>query len=248
MLKKIGLKIFKFWVVFCFIFTFLAIFPFFVLFAQRESWKKYGHFMNKFWAHVVFWSCGLRTDVRFKFKPDPKGQYIFCANHSSYLDIPTLCYSLPGYFVLMGKASLAKAPLFGYMFTSFYIAVDRSKSKSRADAITKSKEAIDKGYGLGIFPEGTIPRENLPHMLPFKDGAFRIAIEKGVPIVPVAIMNNWKILPDDGSFTPRLHPMITVVCEPIITKGLTMDDVNRIKQQTYDTIHTELKRFNPHMA
>lgn len=204
--------------------------------------------MNKVWAYAVFWSCGLPTDVRFKFKPDPKKSYIFCANHSSYLDIPTICYVLPGYVVIMGKSSLAKIPLFGYMFIKFYIAVDRSKAKSRAEAMTKSAEAIDKGYSLGIFPEGTIPRENHPQMIAFKDGAFRIAIEKQVPIVPVAIVNNWKILPDDGSFTPYIHKMITIVCEPILTTGLTLDDINRIRQQTYDTIYKELKAFNPHMA
>jgi 1-acyl-sn-glycerol-3-phosphate acyltransferase len=248
MLKKARIKLFKFWVIFCFIFVFFLIYPFFVLFAQRESWKRYGHFMNKVWAHTVFWSCGLRTTIHYKFKPNSKDQYIYCANHSSYLDIPTLCYALPGYFLLMGKASLAKAPLFGYMFTSFYIAVDRGKAKSRAEAMHKSKEAIAKGYGLAIFPEGTIPRENLPKMIPFKDGAFRIAIETQVPIVPVAIMNNWKILPDDGSFTPRLFPMITVVCEPISTTGLTLDDVPQLKQRTYDIIDHELKQFNPHLS
>jgi 1-acyl-sn-glycerol-3-phosphate acyltransferase len=211
MLKKIRIKIFKFWVIFCFITVFLLLFPFFFIFIQRESWKKYGHFMNKVWAYTVFWSCGLKTDVRFKFKPNGKDVYVYCVNHSSYLDIPSICYSLPGYYMLMGKASLAKAPLFGYMFTNLYIAVDRSKAKSRADALQKSLDAIDKGHGLAIFPEGTIPRDNAPQMVPFKDGAFRIAIEKQVPIVPVAIINNWKILPDDGTFTPRLHPMITVV-------------------------------------
>lgn len=248
MFKKIRIKLFKFWVIFCFIIVFLMIFPFFVLFAQRESWKRYGHFMNKLWAYTVFWSCALKTDVRYKFKPNGHDQYVYCANHSSYLDIPSLCYALPGYFILMGKASLAKAPLFGYMFTSFYIAVDRSKAKSRAEALKKSQQALDKGYSLAIFPEGTIPRENLPKMIPFKDGAFRLAIEKQVPIVPVAIINNWKILPDDGSFTPRLHPMITVVCEALDTKGLTLDDVNTLKQKTYDSIDKELKQFNPHIA
>lgn len=247
MFKNIRIQVYRFWVYFCFLFVFMMVFPFFVLFAQRESWKKYGHFMNKIWAHIVFWSCGLPTDVQYKYKPDPHGQYVYCANHSSYLDIPSLCYALPGYFLLMGKASLAKVPLFGYMFTRFYIAVERSKAKSRAEAIRRSKEALDKGYGLAIFPEGTIPRENLPKMIPFKDGAFRVAIEKQVPIVPVAIINNWKILPDDGTFTPRIHKMITIVCEPVITAGLTLDDVSSIKQLTYDRIDNELKHYNTHI-
>lgn len=244
MLKKIGIQIFRFWVYTCFLFFFLLLFPLFVLFIQRESWKKYGHMMNKVWAHVVFWTCGLRTDIRYKFKPNSTDSYVYCANHTSYLDIPSLCYALPGYFVLIGKSSLAKVPLFGYMFTNLYIAVDRKSPKSRSEALKKSLETIDKGRSLAVFPEGTIPR-NTPIMGPFKDGAFRTAIEKQVPVVPVVIVNNWKILPDDGQFIPRLHPMITVVCEPILTKGMTMDDVKMLQQKTFDAINNELKKFHP---
>ncbi|MDB5255629.1 MAG: plsC [Chitinophagaceae bacterium] len=246
MLKKISIQIFRFWVYTCFLVFFLLLFPFFVLFIQRESWKKYGHMMNKVWAHVVFWTCGLKTDVRYKFKPNPKESYVYCVNHSSYLDIPSLCYSLPGYFVLIGKSSLAKIPLFGYMFTNLYISVDRKSPKSRYDAMKKSMETIDKGLSLTVFPEGTIPR-NAPQMGPFKDGAFRTAIEKQVPVVPVAIINNWKILPDDGQFIPRLYPMITVVCEPIITKGMTMDDLKLLQQKTYDALRNEIKQFYPQL-
>ncbi|MDF2455240.1 MAG: plsC [Cytophagaceae bacterium] len=244
MFKKIRTQIFRFWVYTSFLVSFLLLFPLFVLFIQRESWKKYGHMMNKVWAHVVFWTCGLRTDVRYKFKPSSNGSYVYCVNHSSYLDIPSLCYSLPGYFVLIGKASLAKVPLFGYMFTNLYIAVDRKSPKSRSEALKKSLETIDKGLSLAVFPEGTIPR-NTPIMGPFKDGAFRTAIEKQVPVVPVAIINNWKILPDDGQFIPRLYPMITVICEPILTIGMTMDDVKLLQQKTYDAINNELKQFHP---
>jgi 1-acyl-sn-glycerol-3-phosphate acyltransferase len=217
------------------------------LFIQRESWKKYGHLMNKVWAYIVFWSCGLRTDVRYKFKPDANGCYVYCVNHSSYLDIPSLCYSLPGYFVLIGKASLAKVPLFGYMFTNLYISVDRKSPKSRSDAMKKSMETIDKGLSLAVFPEGTIPRD-APKMGAFKDGAFRTAIEKQVPVVPVAIINNWRILPDDGQFIPRLHPMITVICEPIITKGMTMDDLKMLQEKTYASLNNEIKQFYPELV
>jgi 1-acyl-sn-glycerol-3-phosphate acyltransferase len=246
--KKIRRSIYRFWVIFCFILTFFILFPFFVLFVQRESWKKYGHFVNKIWAHIVFWSCGLPTEIIYRAKLDPNGQYVYCANHTSYLDIPSLSYALHGYNIYIGKASLAKAPLFGYMFKNLYIAVDRGKAKSRAEAITRSAEALDKGYGLAIFPEGKIPPHHLhPHMTPFKDGAFRVAIEKQVPIVPVAIINNWKILPDDGKFAPRIHTMITIVGEPIPTKGLTQDDISQLKVLTYDIIHKEIGHYYPHI-
>lgn len=244
---KISRKIFKIWVWTCFTVVFLLLYPFFVLFIQKESWKSKGHFLNKIWAHTVFAYCFLPCDIEFRFKPDKKGQYVYCANHSSYLDIPSLCYALPGYFMFIGKAALTKVPLFGYMFRNLYIPVDRHRLKSRYDTMLRSFEAIDKGRGLAIFPEGTIPRDNHPHMMRFNDGPFRIAIEKKVPVVPVTIPFNWKILPDDGTFTPVLHVMKVVVHEAIDTSHMTLDDVEDLKNRTYAIIDAELRKHNPEM-
>lgn len=235
-----GKRLYQIWVWFCFIVVFLLIYPFFVLFSLRDSWKKYGHFFNKVWAHTVFASCMLRTKVEFRFKQNKKQSYVYCANHSSYLDIPTLCYSLSGYYLFIGKASLTKVPLFGYMFRNYYIAVDRHKKLSKYATMQKSMEAIDKKRSLAFFPEGTIPKNAGYNMIPFKEGAFRIAIEKQVPIVPVTIPFNWLILPDDGKYVPNRRLMKVIVHEPIETKGLTLDDIDRLKDMTFNIIQKEL--------
>lgn len=237
---KILSKLYQFWVYTWFFLVFLLLFPFFVLFVQRESWKPAGQFLNKLWAYVVFGFCFLPTKVIFKFRPSPKKSYVYCANHSSYMDIPTLCYALPGYFMFIGKASLAKVPLFGYTFKHLHIPVNRSSSKSKFDTIQKSLDAIDKGRSVAYFPEGTIPKLPQPAMIEFKDGAFRVAIEKQVPIIPVTIPYNWLILPDDGKFVPHRHLMKVIVHEPIETIGMTLDDVEELKQKTYTIIHAEL--------
>ena len=220
------------------------LFPFFVLFVQRESWKPAGHFLNKIWAHMVFGFCFLPTKIEFRFKPDRKKQYVYCANHSSYLDIPTLCYALPGYFLFIGKASLAKVPLFGYMFSNLYIPVNRNSTKSKYETIQRSLEALDKGRGLAYFPEGTVPRNNNPHMTAFKDGAFRVAIEKQVAIVPVTIPYNWLILPDDGEYVPNRYLMKVIVHEPVETTGLTLDNVDELKNKVYMILDEEIKKQN----
>ena len=240
-------KLYKFWVWTWFTVVFILLYPFFVLFIQKESWKAKGHFLNKLWAHTVFGFCFLPCSVDFRFKPDKKAQYIYCANHTSFLDIPSLCYALPGYFMFIGKAALTKVPLFGYMFRNLYIPVDRHNQKSRYETMLKSFDAIDKGRGLAIFPEGTIPAKNSPHMIPFKDGPFRIAIEKQVAIVPITIAYNWKILPDDGAFAPVRNLMKMVVHEPIITKGFTIEQVTELKEKTFNIIDTELRKLNPEM-
>jgi len=244
-MKSVTSKIYMVWVWAWFITVFILIFPFFALFIQRESWKRYGHFMNKIWAHTVFFFCFLPTKIVWDFKPDKKKQYIYCANHTSYLDIPTICYALPGYNVFIGKASLGKAPLFGYMFRNLYISVDRRSTKSKYETIVSSMQKLDMGYNLAYFPEGTISKNHAPHLMEFKDGAFRVAIEKQVPIVPMTIVNNWLILPDDGKYIPNRMLMKAVVHEPIETTGLTMNDLETLKNQTFEVIQNELRKHFP---
>lgn len=237
---KILRSLYTIWVYVWFLSVFLVLFPFFVLFVQRESWKPAGQFLNKIWAHVVFAFCFLPAKVEYRFRPSSKKSYVYCANHSSYMDIPSLCYALPGYFMFIGKASLAKVPLFGYTFTNLHIPVNRSSSKSKMESIQRSLEAIDKGRSVAYFPEGTIPKLHQPAMIPFKDGAFRVAIEKQVPIVPITIPYNWLILPDDGKFTPYRHLMKVIIHDPIETRGMTINDLETLKKKTYDIIHQEL--------
>jgi 1-acyl-sn-glycerol-3-phosphate acyltransferase len=112
--------------------------------------------------------------------------------------------------------------------------------------MVQSMEKLDLGYNLAIFPEGTIPPyKQAPHMIPFKDGAFRMAIEKQIPIVPMTILNNWKILPDDGQFVPNIYTMKAIVHVPIETKGLTLDDVDMLKNKTYEIILHALSKEHP---
>ncbi|MFN6943649.1 MAG: lysophospholipid acyltransferase family protein [Cytophagaceae bacterium] len=205
------------------------------------------HFLNKLWAYVVFFLCLTPCKVDFRFKRNKNQAYIYCPNHTSYLDIPTLCYSLPGYFIFVGKSSLGKVPLFGYMFRTLYISVDRSSRMSSYRSYVQSCNAIDNKRSIVLFPEGKIPAENHPKLIHFKEGAFRIAIEKQVPIVPVTIPNNWKILPDFKEMVVNRHVMRVVFHEPIETKGMTMDDLNELRSRTFAIIDQELKKHNKHI-
>jgi len=244
MIHNLFRHIYALWCLFWFITVFLILFPFFVLFIQNKKWHAKGHFLNKLWAYTVFGACFLKTNIEFRFKPIKGQPYVYCPNHTSYLDIPTLCYALPGYFMFVGKASLTKVPLFGYMFKKLYIPVNRHSLKDRYKTMIKALEAVDKGRSLAIFPEGTIPKDNHPTMISFKEGPFRIAVEKQIPIVPVTISYNWIILPDNGKFIPNRRVMKTVIHEPIETKGLTIDDIQYLKQQTFETIDAQLKADN----
>ena len=181
----------------------------------------------------------LPYKVECRSKLDQKKQYIFCPNHTSYLDIATMGFN-PINAVFIGKNDMERIPLFGFMYRKLHITVDRSKLKSRMNTLIQSMKAVDDGKSLIIFPEGGIYTDNPPHMTPFKDGAFRTAIEKQIPVVPVTIPFNWIILPDQPILLRR-RLMKIVFHEPIETTGYTLEAVNELKDLVFETIDKELK-------
>jgi 1-acyl-sn-glycerol-3-phosphate acyltransferase len=196
--------------------------------------------INRWWARLLFLFVFLPCRVENRGKLDKKKQYIFCPNHFSYLDIPTLGLNHHD-AIFVGKSEMENIPLFGYMYGKLHITVDRSSLKSKINTLKRSREAIDEGKSLIIFPEGGIVTEREPVMGRFKDGAFRIAIEKQIPVVPVTIPFNWIILPAD-QFLLRWHPLRVIFHEAIPTVGLTLNDLETLKKKVFEIIRTELEK------
>lgn len=232
-----------------FVGVFLVLFPFMFAFVHFKSCRNINHALYRAWGHTVFFLAGIRLKVLRKFKPRKDQVCVFCANHTSYIDIPALYLTVAGDLSFIGKSSLGKVPLFGYVYSRIHILVNRRSVDSRQETVAKSKEAIDNGSHLIMFPEGTIPKTvHAPHMIEFKDGAFKIAIEKQVPIVPVAMPYNYIILPDDNKMKAKMHTCKVVVMEPVETVGLTLNDVESLKKKTYELIKTELALDNPSLG
>ncbi len=141
--------------------------------------------------------------------------------------------------VFVGKNDLKSLPLFGFMYSRLHITVDRAKLKSRYNTLIRSLEALDQGKSLVIFPEGGIVSEHPPAMGSFKDGAFRAAIEKQIPIVPVTIPYNWIILPAD-KFLLHWRPMKAIFHEPIDPSAYTIKEMHLLKAKVRSVIETEL--------
>lgn len=219
---------------------FFLLFPFFLIPIFFPSQFKLIGILNRWWARLLFTFIGIPFRVEFQGKLDPQKQYIFCSNHFSYLDIPTLGLA-PHNAIFVGKTGIENIPVFGFMYRKLHITVDRSKLKSRYASLKRSLEAIDQGKNLVIFPEGGIITLKDPVMAKFKDGAFRVAIEKQIAIVPVTIPYNWIILPPD-EFLLRWHPLKVIFHEPISTTGKTVDDTEFLKQKLFAIIDDELKR------
>jgi 1-acyl-sn-glycerol-3-phosphate acyltransferase len=183
------------------------------------------------------------VEVEYRFKPDNNRSYIFCPNHSSYLDIPIITYVVSPVFKYVGKSSMANIPLFGGIFTRVHIGVDRGKLRSRYNALQESAQALADNFSLIIYPEGGFS-PNPPELLRFKDGAFRLAIEAQVPIVPISLLTNYKVLPDKTPLTVHRQTIKIIVHEAIETKGMEISQIEQLRKQTEDVIRNSFSTKN----
>ena len=130
------------------------------------------------------------------------------------------------------------------MYRNIHITLDRNKLKSRYNALEKCGVELDEGRNLVIFPEGGITSKNPPKMARFKEGAFRLAIEKQIAIVPITIPYNWILLPDDGKLLLHRHKNMIIFHDPIETRNMKIDEIDALKSRVFDTISKELETRN----
>lgn len=231
------------WAAFWFVFLFILLFPFFWLFLQKTEWKPKAHYLNRLWAKMFFAIAGIPIKVQYEFEPDVNKTYVFCANHFSYVDIAAMGIIIKNYFAFVGKASIKGVPLFGYIFTKLHIQVDRNDKNSRATSMNRSLKALQSGRSVMIFPEGGIWSKNLPKMsLPLKDGGFAMAIKQQIPIVPISLLNNYKIIHDD-EFAVYPQTIRAIVHQPIETVGMTNANIEALKTKFYEIVQGSLDSY-----
>jgi 1-acyl-sn-glycerol-3-phosphate acyltransferase len=227
------------------IITFFLFFPFFYLFLSREKWFIYVFRLKKLWARFLLHPVGIRLKIHREAEVDSSRTYIICANHASYLDIIIMYLVVPVYFHFMGKAELQRVPFFNKFFKRMNILVDRSSIIGSHRAFLRAGADIDKGISIAIFPEATIP-ESAPYMGRFKNGAFRLAIEKQSPVLPVVFLTNWKLLPDNKMKKEGGKPGVSriLILDPVETAGLKDADLPALRQKVFANIESALIRYN----
>ena len=242
-LKYLSHRIYTTWCCTWFIVPFVVTYPVQAILIRKEKWYKHVHGINRAWSTIFLRMFMAPLIVEWRMKFDRRQQYIFTPNHSSYLDIPMMLHSIPGFLNFVGKSSLAKVPLWGKVYDKLYISVDRKSAVSSAKSYIKSVKTLEQGRSLVIFPEGTIPPTAGEQLLPFKDGPFKLAIEKQLPVVPVTMPYNQHFLPDlDGKLKVRWHPLKVVYHEPIDTRGMTLADLPMLKERVFNIIQTEVTK------
>jgi 1-acyl-sn-glycerol-3-phosphate acyltransferase len=232
------------WCVFWLALIFIVLYPFVYVCLQREQWKPYAHWLNRLWGKLFFPLAGIKIEVEYRFRPDTKQAYVFCANHFSYIDIAVMGVILENYFAFMGKHGVKNIPLFGYMFKKLHIQVNRESSQSRVGSLSRAIKTLGQGRSIVIYPEGGIKTKKPPQMHAFVDGAFKMAIQQQVPIVPVTLLTNYKILPDQKKLRLSQYPMRAVVHEPLSTIGLTQEDTTTLKEKCFQVIDATLRDYH----
>ncbi|QCR25085.1 1-acyl-sn-glycerol-3-phosphate acyltransferase [Pontibacter sp. SGAir0037] len=225
---------------------FVVTYPAQAVLVRKPKWYRHVHSINRAWSSIFLRMFMAPLIVEWRAKLDYRQQqYIFTPNHSSYLDIPMVMRIIPGFLNFVGKSSLCKVPLWGKVYEKLYISVDRKSAISSAKSYIQSVRSLEQGRNLVIFPEGTIPPTAGEKLLTFKDGPFKLAIEKQVAVVPVTMPYNQNFMPDlDGKLKIRWHPLKIVVHEPIETKGMTQADLPALKERVHYIIQTELSKHN----
>lgn len=242
LLKKVLLRAYLIYAAIMFTLTFFLGLPV-VLLALIFRNDRLALLLNHYWAYVFFFLIGVPMDIKGREYLDKQSNYIFCANHFSFLDIAILPF-VPMPFKFVGKVSIAKVPLMGAVFKRFHITVDRAKLRERYATYKKSIHALASGCSLAIFPEGGIKSKHPPQMESFKEGPFRMALETGVKLVPVTLADNWHIFPDDGKFLFRRRKCRVVIHEPIDPARYSIETFKEFQNQVRQTIQKELDQLN----
>lgn len=200
-LKNILAKIFAFWALLVFITTLLPVVLIMWisgLIAEPQRTEIFRQ-ISKVWMRIFFFltGCSLRIKGKENFKRNEK--YIVVCNHNSLMDVPVTTPFIPGPNKTIAKAEMAKIPLFGLIYKRGSILVDRKDKSSRRDSFGKMKAVLNMGMHMCIYPEGTRNRTDFP-LKEFHDGAFKLASETKVPILPTLLFNTKKILPSGKTF------------------------------------------------
>jgi len=202
---------------------------------KRETVYPWAEFGARNWLRL----SGARVRVTGRELLNPKQAYVFISNHRSYLDTATLFLHTGRRIGLLAKKELLKVPILGYgMGFVNVMAIDRSNRERALETMEAATNRIKRGISFGVFAEGT--RAKPGELLPFKKGAFYMAIEAGVPIVPVAIKNTDRLM-GKGTGEARAGVIEMVLMQPVQTAPAAYkEDINILIQKVHHAIADEL--------
>ncbi|HVW96929.1 MAG TPA: lysophospholipid acyltransferase family protein [Mucilaginibacter sp.] len=224
-------------------FFFLLVWPILFFLSRKQSRFKYINRMRRFIIYMSTLVSGIFFNIDYEEPVDWKRTYIIAGNHTSNLDVSSICIAVRGNHCFIGKEELLSNLVLGFFFRTIDITVNRDSKISSFRAFKAAAEKLKNGISVVIFPEATIPKDYPPKTYPFKNGAFRLAIELKIPILPVSSLNTWKILWDTGSeYGSRPGICDIFVHKPVETAHLTLDDADALRDEVFNIIEQKLEK------
>ena len=229
-------RIWACWVIIIFVVTMLIFLIPFLLFSyflpdplKTRRWAS----IARAWMGVFLPLAGCPLRVRGREKFISGQSYIVTCNHNALIDVPVSYPGIPGGNKTIAKIEMAKIPIFGMFYRTGSVLVDRSSEASRKDSFSKMKEVLEMGLHMCIYPEGTRNKTASP-LKSFHDGAFRLSLITGKPIIPAIIFNSRKIMPPDHTFFVRPCPLYMYFLDPVMPAP--DETVESLRQRVFTTM------------
>jgi 1-acyl-sn-glycerol-3-phosphate acyltransferase len=217
----------------------IIMFPFLIVSIAKEKWYPYFFRLARIWSKTILIGMGYGWKITKAQKLEKGESYMFVANHTSMIDIMLMLVSIKDNpFVFVGKKELAKIPLFGFFYKRTCILVDRSSVKSRQAVFLSAQKRLQSGLSICIFPEGLVPEDHIK-IAPFKDGAFRLAINHSIPVVPITFHDNKKRFSytffsgGPGMLRVKMHKFLE-------TTNLKIEDTKLLNSDAFSVISNSL--------
>ncbi len=224
-MKNIAISLWRLSFFVHFVVTLFCFYPIFKFLFSHPRYYRAALWAQRRWAAWLLLWAGIGTTPIFEENIQGKGPFIWCPNHTSALDILEMYAVVPHYFHFVAKKEHAESPLFGVMFTKTHIPINRNSMTESFKAMQRALSDLQKGIDIVLFPEGTMNFQKNT-LLKFKNGAFKLACDADLPILPVYMPDNLERLP----FTYKvLYPgggpgvARVIVGKPIYPKTLGYD-------------------------
>lgn len=239
-LKNILILLWRIWFYLLVTLPIIVLFPVLIVSILKETWYPFFFKLARIWAKFILFGMGFWYKVTTEETPEANKSYMFIANHTSMIDIMLMLAVVKNPFVFVGKKELSKIPLFGFFYKRTSILVDRDSAKSRFEVYEQAQRRLNQGLSICIFPEGKVPEE---HILldEFKDGAFRLALEHQIPIVPMTFLDNKKRFSytffsgSPGIMRVKMHKFIN-------TALLELDSKKALREEARNIILADLEQ------
>ena len=234
-------SLWRLWFFLIFLVVFIFFIPLLFFFTKIYIDQKAVCQITRFWSKATLFFSGVLLKIDLEQELEKNTTYIICPNHVSSIDIPVILAVFSRPVLFMAKQEYSKIPIFGWFYKKNTIIVNRENKKNAYGAFMSSSDKLDNGFNVCIFPEGGVPPPQTI-LRRFKNGPFKLAIEKNIKILPVSMPNNKECFPW-SYFKGRPRALNIKVHAPIDCSKKENKDIKNLNNKVYNTIFEELSTY-----